>query len=1143
MNQQMKKYADWLVANQNKKGTPEWDTVSNAYKELRSQGTVAAQQPSGPSSNPLVGAGKRSLQLGANFTNSVSLIGDKIDEALDLPYVKFGNDDGQFQLSDLKPSLVPRQGNQDKELFTQAEQFLQGAADDVDYQANVSWDEVKANPNAKNILTFMGESAVTSTPDMVASLVSAPAYFTSYIAPIAEERAKNDGRDTVSNQDILIAMTSAAGIAAAERFGAKGIFGGATGNAGKRIAQAGAKETVTEAVQNPIEYAGGTLGTEAGFDVAEAADQSLAGAVGGFGTGVGLRTAREVTGAGSADNRQAMADAALAAGDVLNPDMIGYDREAAADLAQRLQRIAKSNKHNLNNIKKSSTSGAREVLDKAHLQMKTELQQLAKDLKSRLKIKDSDSRNVVLDKVLAIAGQVEARNKAKSTVGVEEMRAIESLAGDTKEGQEMLALMRQMNELTTLHNEGYVAGVSQYTDQLSPIPTNVGYSDRSLIETPTRVLGSLYGASINPIIPIAQAGAVVSGRVIDKATGRRSRVAKYVRDNAKNSGINTSTNPSLRENARIATLQKQAQKAKTAAEDRDMHEQIYKDNGTFSPLSPQQSIMDELGISPQNAVAILEEVAKNPAFANAANKAINSFKKGGPVPNMKYIVPRMKAVLNDPNNSLQSDRQAVAGAVDAHLANSGENPNYQRGIDDNRKLADELAAQVNEDTDIVPADKAILIYSLKELRQNLGKNPGDRALDILAEAESDLNDPSLVQRYLEPYLDRIIKQQNGKAPKTIVNQMVNPEQDLNAPKLTFGEGTDVMAKTVNARMLQNALEKYVGITPTNGALSFKDRVDFKNIQDVLENGAAKLDQQGRDDISKVQVGLEGRGISNEELLRVLPDLVDTFEFITGDYARIGRMGSYEETYTNDVLSRRQINVVKTGENIASIANPQKIEMTLPQFYDTFMHELGHAIEHQSGLRDFIEQTQFGDAYNEKEGQISKSLREVSKNQRADIFKMVEDKWLRLKTNIQTPLPNFSELPVNDMTDGKVWKMAEQAAAIDLMNRGELGLANNVSKEIKEIRRLHEYIHSAPELGADAIAAYMAKPELLKKKHPELAEAIKKVVNRSDLKKFITFHSIAGLLGTSAMAALLLGLEDNEEMRGILSGQQGALSIT
>ena len=68
------------------------------------------------------------------------------------------------------------------------------------------------------------------------------------------------------------------------------------------------------------------------------------------------------------------------------------------------------------------------------------------------------------------------------------MQAIDRLAGNTQEGQRMLSLMRQMNELTTLHNAGYIGGVSKITDQLSPMPSNVGYSDRSLIETPTRLV-------------------------------------------------------------------------------------------------------------------------------------------------------------------------------------------------------------------------------------------------------------------------------------------------------------------------------------------------------------------------------------------------------------------------------------------------------------------------------------------------------------------------------------------------------------------------------------------------------------------------------------------------------------------------------
>ena len=37
MADRLEAYADWLVANQNKRGTPEFDTVANAYKQLRQQ--------------------------------------------------------------------------------------------------------------------------------------------------------------------------------------------------------------------------------------------------------------------------------------------------------------------------------------------------------------------------------------------------------------------------------------------------------------------------------------------------------------------------------------------------------------------------------------------------------------------------------------------------------------------------------------------------------------------------------------------------------------------------------------------------------------------------------------------------------------------------------------------------------------------------------------------------------------------------------------------------------------------------------------------------------------------------------------------------------------------------------------------------
>ena len=44
----LEKYANWLVQNKDKKGTPEFDTVAKAYKEGRSMMSGVPQAPSGP---------------------------------------------------------------------------------------------------------------------------------------------------------------------------------------------------------------------------------------------------------------------------------------------------------------------------------------------------------------------------------------------------------------------------------------------------------------------------------------------------------------------------------------------------------------------------------------------------------------------------------------------------------------------------------------------------------------------------------------------------------------------------------------------------------------------------------------------------------------------------------------------------------------------------------------------------------------------------------------------------------------------------------------------------------------------------------------------------------------------------------------
>ena len=48
---------------------------------------------------------------------------------------------------------------------------------------------------------------------------------------------------------------------------------------------------------------------------------------------------------------------------------------------------------------------------------------------------------------------------------------------------------------------------------------------------------------------------------------------------------------------------------------------------------------------------------------------------------------------------------------------------------------------------------------------NLGRDPAQGAVDIIQAAEAQLTKKVLAEKYLQPYVDRIVKQQNKKSKK------------------------------------------------------------------------------------------------------------------------------------------------------------------------------------------------------------------------------------------------------------------------------------------------------------------------------------------------------------------------------------------
>lgn len=569
------------------------------------------------------------------------------------------------------------------------------------------------------------------------------------LGPIALERAKNNGRDKPNASDWEYATGTSAGIGALNA-----LAPGATGKLKRMLI-----EGITEGTQSVGEQVGTTVNTDKGLEVS--ARQALGeGIIGGSSAGI-VDTSLGTIGAATNLVRGSNTSSAPA------------DQEAAASFAQRLVEIAEANGYDLQDIDKMSSQGARETVDKAHIQYTEDLKQLFADLKSRVAVTDQDSLEEVAQKVLAAAAYREGRNKTKSTVGVQEMSALESLAGDTREGQQALSVLRQLNQLTELHNSGYQGGVSAITDQFAPFGSEVGY-DKGAVQAEKRIRGLLTvggavatgGGSL-----LGQVALQGTGRMIDKVTGRRSVVDNFVKQNQGQPGIPGSTSPSLREES-IAAEQAAAQEAEAlqaqqeaqAQEEANLNEYVYNQGGLPNDQSPAGNMSSVLGIDPEQMMTMLDEIIAtepNAQIVDAAIAAQGSIVRGGFVPNLNQLISMMKLRVNpDPQFWIERDRSAGQAAAQNNL--SRQEQNYQRGIENNQAFNQELQNAVDDDGSIPPLNKAYLKSALADLARDLGAQPLDMVNSIIERAVEKGVTQEQMQSYLAPYLERVQQQQEAK---------------------------------------------------------------------------------------------------------------------------------------------------------------------------------------------------------------------------------------------------------------------------------------------------------------------------------------------------------------------------------------------
>ena len=576
-------------------------------------------------------------------------------------------------------------------------------------------------------------------------------------------------------------------------------------NIGKRILKSTATEAGTEAAQE-LTIAGSAATQGATYTQDELIDKTLeAGVLGGTMGGTtttALETAK-ATGRG-------VQNIAGVSQEEVTPEV----EAARSDFAGRLSRISEENGFNLKNVGKMGSKGAVDAVDNAHTEIASDIDLavdgLNQDPAFTLNKRKADSEELAAKKATARLGIKNAKNKVKGIVTADQIQAVEELVGGTKEGQQLLNHMREANELTALHKAGYVGGVSQYTDLLSPLGSNAGY-DRGAAATerllrPLVTGGAAFqtgGASL-----ALQGGLAATGRLVDAVTGRRSRVNKFIKNNRGRAGQKVADGASVRAKGIAAYKARQAEiarrkaeaalrkkaaddarRAKKAEEDakaarnRAMNEEMYRD-GTrqtsgYNPTSPQDTLLQGTGMDLLNIEKVLSEIimqGKTSPYFASAKSAMRSLKRGGPIEDLSNLIRLVNGLVDSGQTQAQMVRPRNDGAVSAYQ----QDQNIQRGIEANRAFAEKLIDRVNADTDLDSVTRGVILAKLEIYRDDdLGIDPLGRATQELQDAIGTITvnngNPQKAELYLGQYIDRIKQQQEARKKKNQEGQEAGPQ--------------------------------------------------------------------------------------------------------------------------------------------------------------------------------------------------------------------------------------------------------------------------------------------------------------------------------------------------------------------------------
>jgi hypothetical protein len=794
----IEKYAEWLVQNKDKQGTPEFATVAEAYKTMRSEASAPTQANTEVDTS-LSGA------VSYGVDQAGAMVGKGIQSAGELTGVEsvenYGQEMAQRNEAEMAASNYQRPEGADGIISNLREGDLANAGKSLAYGVAEAAPQVAGGAAAS-----IGAGLAATTAPVVGTglALAGTAYGVTNALGANRAEKEEQGLDpTATATDLASAVASGL----VELTPLKG--GGAT----LKFLREGVQEGVQEGL-----VIGGTAvqgGEYVPQEVLERmGDAALIGGTASKGISTVVNTVSKT-------------------GEVIfkpKKDLDPETSQAASDVSALLQRVADENGYNLKDIDSSSKKGADQALAGARSELVEQVKGAVKELKRKGQYEALSSN----DQAIFDSAVAQSNGKVAATVTKKNFDFMQDRFGNTSEGQVLLNAFRRSNVLTEVYAGGLKGGVSKFTDMFNPLPSiGRAYNPAGMVAGNINTGAALAtgGGSLAAQIPL-----VVGGRAIDAVTGRRSKVNRFVKKNRKGDGLADPTAPEARNltqetkdrraaqlaigaqdrldrrNAadarrdakeanraakervkdaeRAAKARSDAEKAQKKADDdlREFEEGQKQDffneeeakrnaqqyaNGepplSGSPRSIVHSAITET-YGPQgrtvaeldaDIMKALDEVLANPSTTPERKRAIRAYKQS---------LATGKSIMDgSPLNDVTSLIRAKTLNFKSKKPKKGQKPiepqlpiERQLGKNSNQAFMATLRDKMDNDTSILAEDRATLGDAFDSMALNLGKDPVASLEAIVSRAKANLMKPSLSKEYLNPYLDRIAQQQKTK---------------------------------------------------------------------------------------------------------------------------------------------------------------------------------------------------------------------------------------------------------------------------------------------------------------------------------------------------------------------------------------------